>query len=477
MSRIYLSSTFSDLESYRQTVINTLRRMNHDVVCMENYGASDQRPLHKCLRDVEDCEIYVGIFAWRYGFVPTHDNPAGRSITELEYRRARELNKACLIFLVDPKHPWPPPLVDIGPERERLDRLRAELSNRFLVSFFGTEGDLASLVATAVHNYVTQPPKNESHEQEAEAVPQLPVLSGLQRSFPGHTGPIECVAFSADGRIAASGSWDKSICVWDLQVGRLMVRLNGHVGTIAHPGVVNGVVFRNTNGQLISCGYDGTIRIWNIAAGSQVRRLEGHEGSVTSLAIASDERRLVSGGIDGTLRVWDVSTYRQTLKLSGHRGQIRSVAIANDGRLAVSGGNDGQLRLWDLTKGQEIQRFRGAGNTLLAVDLAPDGSLALSADIDGVVRLWEAESGHEIRRFVGHTNSVRSAVMSADLARMISASNDNTMRVWDLSSGEQLECYEEHRCPVTAVSWTKDGTTALSGAVDNLVRLWRFTWS
>ena len=162
MSTIYLSSTYADLEEYRLSVIGALRLMSYQVICMEDYGAADQRPLHKCLRDLEGCEVYVGLFAWRYGFVPTHDNPAGRSITELEYRYARQHGKACLIFLLDPKQAWPPGWVDNGNDRERLDALRAELGKLHLVGFFSNKDDLSSQVATAVQNQVSKPAKTNA---------------------------------------------------------------------------------------------------------------------------------------------------------------------------------------------------------------------------------------------------------------------------------------------------------------------------
>jgi Domain of unknown function (DUF4062) len=57
---------------------------------MEDHVATDERPVEKCLRDVAGCDVYVGIFAYRYGYVPKEENPEGRSITELEYRKAGE---------------------------------------------------------------------------------------------------------------------------------------------------------------------------------------------------------------------------------------------------------------------------------------------------------------------------------------------------------------------------------------------------
>jgi hypothetical protein len=59
---------------------------------LEDYVAADQGPLERCLADVAACDLYVGIFAHRYGYIPDRGNPDGRSITELEYRHAQALD-------------------------------------------------------------------------------------------------------------------------------------------------------------------------------------------------------------------------------------------------------------------------------------------------------------------------------------------------------------------------------------------------
>jgi hypothetical protein len=82
-AKIYISSTFSDLEAYREKVYRALRKVQHDVIAMEDYVAADKRPLEQCLEDVRRSDLYIGIFAWRYGFVPKTLNPGKRSITEL----------------------------------------------------------------------------------------------------------------------------------------------------------------------------------------------------------------------------------------------------------------------------------------------------------------------------------------------------------------------------------------------------------
>ena len=62
MAKIYVSSTFKDLEKCREKVRLVLRQMNLEDVAMEYYVAEDRCPVDKCLEDVAECDLYVGIF-------------------------------------------------------------------------------------------------------------------------------------------------------------------------------------------------------------------------------------------------------------------------------------------------------------------------------------------------------------------------------------------------------------------------------
>jgi hypothetical protein len=172
MASIYISSTYSDLKEYRDTVYRTLRQMRQDVIAMEDYVATDQRPLAKCLADVAACDIYVGIFAWRYGYSPTKENPEGKSITELEFRHAAANKKTCLIFLLAEDYPWPPSLMEKGEASNRLQALRAELSTDYTVSFFGAKEDLARLVSIAV-NACVQEQSRRPYSSASRSEPNL----------------------------------------------------------------------------------------------------------------------------------------------------------------------------------------------------------------------------------------------------------------------------------------------------------------
>ena len=154
---IYISSTFADLEKHRDRVYRELRTLRHNVVAMEDYVAADKRPLDQCLQDVRAADVYIGIFAWRYGYVPADGNPKKRSITELELREAERLGKPCLIFVLKSTAPWPPDMMDLttGENKRgaRILGLREELQRERLVGLFETPDELATKVLTALYRW------------------------------------------------------------------------------------------------------------------------------------------------------------------------------------------------------------------------------------------------------------------------------------------------------------------------------------
>ena len=125
---------------------------------MEDYTAADDRPLDLCIRDVRESDVYVGLFAWRYGYVPPaeHGNGDGKSITELEYRQAERSGLRKLLFFAHPDTcaTWPDRFRDDvtgqGDHGERLARFREEVGTEKTASFFRTPEQLATLVLASL---------------------------------------------------------------------------------------------------------------------------------------------------------------------------------------------------------------------------------------------------------------------------------------------------------------------------------------
>jgi hypothetical protein len=147
MSIIYVSSTFADLRQHRKAVSLAIRRLGHVDMAMEYYVAENARPLDRCLRDARSCDLYLGLFARRYGFCAAGQE---RSITELEFRAANESGVDCLCFLLAEDAAWPDEHVERGAGADKLAALRAELCDRYLSGFFATPDELAAIASAAI---------------------------------------------------------------------------------------------------------------------------------------------------------------------------------------------------------------------------------------------------------------------------------------------------------------------------------------
>jgi formylglycine-generating enzyme required for sulfatase activity len=144
---VYVSATYHDLYAYRSAAMAAVRKLGYRCLGMEEYTAQSALPVDRCTRDAAAADIYVGIFAWSYGYVP-----AGypESITILEYRAAVAAGAEALIFLVDEEYPWLPGRVDQGAKKRLLDRFKAEVRTNSIVESFTTTDDLAARVTSAV---------------------------------------------------------------------------------------------------------------------------------------------------------------------------------------------------------------------------------------------------------------------------------------------------------------------------------------
>ncbi len=159
---VFVSSTSRDLISHRQQVSDTLLRLSLFPVAMEQFGAQGSgNATSVSTNKVAEAEVYLGIFAWRYGFIPPGET---RSVTHLEYLEARRLGLPCYLFLAHPDTDqddalFPASLRD--PEhRTQLLAFRDELQQS-VVDYFTTPDDLARKIAAPLSDYMLQKEREE----------------------------------------------------------------------------------------------------------------------------------------------------------------------------------------------------------------------------------------------------------------------------------------------------------------------------
>ena len=142
-----ISSTALDLPEHRQGLRDACERAGFEPHMMEKLPALDADAIEASLQMVDEADVYVGVFAYRYGHVPKgHDI----SITEMEYNRAVELKKPRLIFFIDEAHPITGKDVETGAGAIKLQALKDRIGQQRVAAFFKSPGDLKGDVVAAL---------------------------------------------------------------------------------------------------------------------------------------------------------------------------------------------------------------------------------------------------------------------------------------------------------------------------------------
>lgn len=352
------------------------------------------------------------------------------------------------------------------------------------------------------------------------------------RILSGHTDGVMCLQFCDDSNLLMTGSYDKTVRIWNLETGELIRTLTGHTRCIR--------ALQFDEAKLVTASMDQTLKIWNWQTGKCIRTLEGHTGGVLSLHFNS--KLMASGSTDHTIRVWNFLA-GQCCTFTGHTEWVNSVRFCVDDTMLVSAGDDSTVRLWDIQTRTCVRVFNGhvgqvqiavpspkgfthrlintedeyadlssmhmsqqqqqttvsSGNrvvpefqpgcatdsrrsnglnfeqkrisspTTLPAELS-ENPIIISGSLDNTIKLWDMHTGNCIRTLFGHVEGVWS--LAFDTLRIISGSHDKTVRVWDLGSGKCMYALEGHSGPVTAVGLSD--TKIVSTSDDGDIRIWDY---
>ncbi|HET9644838.1 MAG TPA: hypothetical protein VFP68_16125, partial [Burkholderiaceae bacterium] len=294
----------------------------------------------------------------------------------------------------------------------------------------------------------------------------LQTLKLVETLYPPHGGIVYTVSAAGDAPVAISGSGDRTVRVWDLLTQTCIADLTGH----AHR--VYNVALSRDGRTALSASHDRTIKLWNVAAASTVCTLRGHSDAVLAVAFTPDERRAVSAAKDGTVRVWQLDAGETRGATQEHEGWIHSVAVAPDGRLAISAGQDHRLRVWDTSTGRVIRILHGHHDAVSVVALHAARGIALSGSYDQRVTVWDLAQGEPRNVLQGHSDGVSALTIVNLGSTALSASANGDVIVWDVERGRMLRRLDAHRRGISFIGCLPDGRTALTGSLDGTIRLW-----
>jgi len=246
-------------------------------------------------------------------------------------------------------------------------------------------------------------------------------------TFEGHKGAVWGVDITGDATKAATGGADFSAKVWDAKTGEEDMSLQ-------HKHIVKSVNFSSDGGSLATGSNDKVLRIYDLEVQPSQASVTftGHTSGIKQVSYSKDDKLLYSCSDDKTVRMWDTTSGQLILKqdftepLGGmeiHKeGDIITVAagrkviflnsatleilkevtvpctvfsasLHKNKQVLVCGGEDLKLYKFDYEEGTEIENFKGHFGPVHCVRFSPDGELYASGSEDGTLRLWQTQVG------------------------------------------------------------------------------------
>ncbi len=310
----------------------------------------------------------------------------------------------------------------------------------------------------------------------------------------GHRGPVESVAVRSDGKILASASTGVDPCIklWDLETRKEIATLPPD-----HKGGVNCVAFSPDGALLASGGEDKTVKLWDVDKKQVIATLTQHSGPVNGLAFSPDGKWLVSCSMvfdpienakntdwrfnKGELRLWNVAERRHDrLLYSTPETGIETVAFAPDGKTVAIGTTQAcDMRLIAVETGQVINHSHGSG-WIYRVAFSPDGQTVAWTAASQLGFLMDVAGKQPRLTLRGHQSDPDALAWSCDGKTLATGSTDGVIKLWDPATGKERLSLRGAAGSIENLAFTPDGNT-LVVAHGNQIMLWdlapRTSWA
>jgi WD40 repeat protein len=381
-------------------------------------------------------------------------------------------------------------------------------SQHFLLEFFDTIHNSPSQI---YHSALSLSPSSSwVHKRySVELLQAVKVIKGLPAGWAtcSHTVTVnsEPLALGCWKDTIAVGLGSGDIITLDMVTGSQVALFSGHSRGVAS------VTFSSDGTSLVSGSYDKTIKLWDIQTGGVIKTFHDHTDWICSVSISFNYTTIASGSDDNSIRLWDIQTGECCCVIK-QRAWVTCVSFHPTNPQHLISISGGFVQQWDID-GHQIEPTYAGTHAAFSLDgthlalcerkvttiqnfnsgaivaecpmnskpkhccFSPNGRfLAVAAGSTAYVWDITGSDPHLIETFIGHTGDITSLTFSS--SSLISASEDRSVKFWQISSSSMdLATSDPKSTPVTSapiqtVSLQAEKGIAISSDLDGVVKTW-----
>jgi eukaryotic-like serine/threonine-protein kinase len=252
-----------------------------------------------------------------------------------------------------------------------------------------------------------------------------------------------------------------------------------------HTGAVNAVRFSPDGRWVASASEDRSARFWDPASGLATGEPMPHAASVSTAFFSPDGTRLATLSADQSLRLWEVPTGRLLLgplpanDFRFKRPTSAATAFSPDGKqMIVAHGKIAEVR--DGTTGEALGRRIEHGGRINTAQFSPDGTSVLTVCDAGEARLWDAVTGEaripRLKLYRAQANQWSAGVLSADGEHLLLYANSGEATLWNARTGQSVAItLGDATKSVVQAGFNADGRIGYSMLAESSIRFWEPT--
>lgn len=330
---------------------------------------------------------------------------------------------------------------------------------------------------------------------------------GVIGELKGHTARVRTLAISPDGRLAATGSADGTLRIWDPESGRELrsfrfersgqalevnaaeFSVDGRQLAATSAGVITAINVSDWTrkdsdpddiaarelynyawslaysplGKTIAAGmFSGEIGLFDAATLKLIKVLRPHRANVKGLAFTPDGSTLITSSWDRTLRLIKPENGEILADLKPHRGAVHDVRISPDGSLIATAGSDAKVNVTRIT---DIGGDRVPSNETIIAKVDDDQNIISFNSLENRFGFWNIADGKRQWSIKRSGNSSVSSVSSASGGIFVHGDSAGNVTVRNSADGTTVNEFNVFDRPIMAVEMSSDHQRAV--ATDN----------